>query len=45
MAWITEEQREEYIEHGFTCENCVFKNDCEDDEICMDFIKVRASKE
>lgn len=37
MAWITDEQRETYIELGYTCKDCVFRYDCKDDEICLDF--------
>lgn len=40
MSWITDEQREAYIERGYTCEDCVFRYDCEDDEICLDFIEL-----
>ena len=47
MSWITEEEREEYIEHGFTCENCIFFNDCGSDngEICGDFLIIEAEGE
>lgn len=45
MSWITEEEREEYIKHGFTCENCIFFNDCGSEEICGDFSIIESEDE
>ncbi len=35
--WLSNEEVEELIQKGVTCDSCTFVNDCKDDEICNDY--------